>query len=157
MNATARIAPPEERLMVSTLVAWDCGVEISEEEEEEAVETGGFQVLLVSVMRVAMDWLAGTGARRRATFVGSDSELATGCVPDRSVLEVSWGAIWETDTGDSGGIRGNSFGPCCSTSSAGCVASFGASGIGVVSILPAITVEETVMVTGGISSLGGVQ
>lgn len=162
MNTAARITPPKERLIVSTLVVWDRGGEITGEEEEG--EAGGFQALLVSVVRVVMGRLVGAGdsvgVRRRTAPVDSGCGLAAGGVSEGSVLEASGGAVWGTDIGDCGDskeIRGSSFGARCGTSSADCMASFGASGAGVVSVLPAVTVEEMVMVTGGISSLGGVQ
>lgn len=146
--------------MVSTLVVWGRGGEITEEEEGGG-EVGGFQVLLVSVVRVVMDRLAGgggSGGRAVSVFVDPGCELAAGRVSEGIVLEDSWGAVGEADIegGDSKGIRGTSFGSRCGTST-GCVASSCASGAGVVLVLPAVTVEETVMVTGGISSLGGVQ
>lgn len=161
MNTATRIAPPEARLMVSTLVVWGRGGEITEEEEEVV---GGFQALLVSVVRVVMDRLAGgggSGGRAVFVFVDPGCELAAGRVFEGIVLEDSWGAVGEADIEggvDSKGIRGTSFVSRCGTSSTGCVASSCASGAGVVLGFPAVTVEETVMVTGGISSsLGGVQ
>lgn len=164
INAAARAAPLEARLMVSSLVVWDCGVGITGAKEEEGV-VGVIQVLLMSVVKVVAGEVVGAGDSicegRGTTFVDSGCVFTTGGVFGTAALGVSWGAICRAPCegcrvfGVSLGIRGASSGGFGSSSGIG---SFGASGVGVVSILPvAGTVEEIVMVTGGISPLGGVQ